>query len=93
MKYQDSEGNDLPALPPLRTFRVMRDETLFRHEIIQAHTINPFDHHVEFVTVQYWPDSSGKGYTIIPMIRRSIWNPQDVEDITGATASETGTVQ
>jgi hypothetical protein len=90
MKYQDSEGNDLPALPPLRTFRV---RLYVGEDIVQAHTINPYDSHVDFVTVQYWPDQSGKGFVIVPMIRRSIWNPLDVEDVTGATAPEAGTVQ
>ena len=90
MDYCDINGDKLPELPPLRTFKVQDN----RHEIpeiVQAHTLYPSDHRIDFVMMQYLPDGCGH-YTVVTMIKRSLWGVLDVEEISSMVAPGTKTL-
>ena len=90
MDYRDINGDKLPELPPLRTFKV-QDSRHAIPEIVQAHTVYPSDYRVDFVVMQYHPDGHGH-YTVVTLIKRSLWGVFDVEEISSMVAPGTKTL-
>lgn len=91
MRYLDAAGSELPGLPPLRTFRVLRGK--LSEEIVQAHTFNPGGRVTTFITAAYHKNQDSEGYCIVMIVKRAIWGITDLEEITDQVASGTGTMQ
>ncbi len=90
MGYSDINGDTLPELPPLRTFRVSDS----RHQvpdIVQSHAVVPYDNHVTFLDMQYYPDGLGH-YTVVSVIKRVIWGVIDLEEISTMVSPESKTL-